>query len=50
MIDKLWLSVGCSENSVLKTETESHQSGGWAFSNYCGDQKYNSSGDMNWPA
>lgn len=39
MIDKLWLGVGSSENSVLKTETESHQSGAQAFSNYCGDQK-----------
>lgn len=27
MIDKLWLGVGSSENSVLKIETESHQSG-----------------------
>lgn len=27
MIDKLWLGVGCSENSVLKIEAESHQSG-----------------------
>lgn len=32
MIDKLWLGVGCSENSVLKIETESHQSGAQAFS------------------
>lgn len=47
MIDKLWLGVGCGENSVLKIETESHQSGAQAFSNYCADQKYNNSGDMN---
>lgn len=47
MIDKLWSGVGCSENSVLKIETESHQSGAQAFSNYCGEQKYNNSGDMN---
>lgn len=32
MIDKLWLGVGCSENSVLKIETKSHQSGAQAFS------------------
>lgn len=47
MIDKLWLGVGCGENSVLKIETESHQSGAQAFSNYCADLKYNNSGDMN---
>lgn len=47
MIDKLWLGVGCSENSVLKIETRSHQSGAQAFSNDCDDQKYSSSGDVN---